>query len=94
MALVEDFAVYFADFGEAATLAGQPVRVIFDTPTDQLLGGVGMAAAAPQVQIATASVPAGAVGATLTLARGSFTVREHQADGTGLSLLLLQKAAA
>lgn len=86
MAFTEDFTPFFADFGEAATLAGVAVRVIFEGP-----GGTvqGMSIEAPQVQIASASVPSDYAGAVLVLARGSFKVREHTPDGTGLSLLTL-----
>lgn len=93
MPLAEDFAPFFADFGEAGTLAGQPVRVIFDAPVEQQLGGAGVLSAVPQVQIATASVPASVEGASLVLARGSYTVRERIDDGTGLTLLMLRGAA-
>ena len=86
MAFTEDFTPFFADFGEAATLAGAAVRVIFDGPGGTQLG---MSIEAPQVQIASASVPADYQGAVLVLARGSFKVREHTPDGTGLSLLTL-----
>lgn len=94
MAFVEDLTPYFADFGDAGTLAGEAVRVIFDAPMDQQLPGAGMVSAQPQVQIATASVPSGVDGATLVIPQGTFVVREHTADGTGLSLLMLQRAAA
>lgn len=95
MAFTEDLAPFFADFGDAATLAGVAVRVIFDGP-----GGVsnGMTIEAPQVQIATASVPAAYKGATLIISTGrgagTYKVREHQPDGTGLSLLGLTEVAA
>lgn len=94
MAFAEDLVPFFADFGDAATLAGVAVRVIFDGP-----GGTsgGMTIEAPQVQIASASVPAAYKGATLVVATGrgagSYKVREHLPDGTGLSLLSLTKAA-
>ena len=94
MALVEDFAPFFADFGDDATLAGVAVRIIFDGP-----GGTtnGMTIEAPQVQIASASVPAAYKGAALVIATGrgagSYKVREHLPDGTGLSLLSLTEVA-
>ena len=94
MAFVEDLTPLFADFGDDGTLAGSPVRVIFDEPGRVQLGGVGMAVRDPQVQIATASVPASPEGAALVIPQGSFTVRQHIPDGTGLSLLMLSKAAA
>lgn len=93
MPFAEDLTPFFADFGDAGTLAGQPVRVIFDNPTDQQLGGVGIASAQPQVQIATASVPEAAHGAALVIPQGSFKVRERHDDGAGLTVLTLARAA-
>jgi hypothetical protein len=95
MAFVEDLTPYFADFGDAATLAGAAVRVIFDGP-----GGVlgGMTIEAPQVQIASSGVPAAYKGATLIISTGrgagTYKVREHLPDGTGMSLLSLTEVAA
>lgn len=94
MAFAEDLAPFFADFGEAATLAGVAVRVIFDGPGGQQSG---MTIEAPQVQIASASVPASYKGATLVISAGrgagSYKVREHLPDGTGMSLLSLTEVA-
>lgn len=92
MAFVEDLAPFFADFGEAGTLNGSAVRVVFDVPTESATAAPGMYAATPQAQIATASVPANPEGLALTLDRGAYIVREHLPDGTGLSLLLLSLA--
>lgn len=94
MPFAEDLTPFFADFGDAATLDGAAVRVIFDAPVeDQGLAGPGVLSAVPQAQIATASVPSGVEGLSLVVPAGSYTVRQHIADGTGLSLLLLQVAA-
>lgn len=89
MPVVEKFAVYLKAWGVDATLAGQPVRVIFDAP-----GAVAAGAAVlePQAQLPTAGVPAQPYGAQLVLPQGTFKVAEHQPDGTGWSVLLLQKA--
>jgi hypothetical protein len=95
VAFTEDLTPYFADFGDAATLAGVAVRVIFDGP-----GGTanGMTIEAPQVQIASASVPATYKGAALVISTGrgagNYKVREHLPDGTGLSLLSLTEVSA
>jgi hypothetical protein len=89
-AFVETMSPFFAEFGEDGTLGSAPVRVIFDEPASDLLGSM---ARQPQVQIATADVPASAFGMTLSLARGTFTVREHLPDGTGMSLLLLTRVS-
>jgi hypothetical protein len=89
MSLVENLSPFFADFGDAGTLAGAPVRGIFDAAVrDQL----GVLAADPSFQLPTAQVPANAFGAALVVPQGSYTVREHLPDGTGMSLLLLSKA--
>lgn len=93
MSFVEDLTPFFADFGVDGTLAGSPVRVIFDEPGRPQLGGVGMAARDPQVQIATASVPASYLNAALVIPQGSFKVLEHLPDGTGLSTLMLKRTA-
>lgn len=93
MPFTEDLTPFFAEFGEDGTLAGQPVRVIFDAPYElALVGEVGQASAAPQCRLPTAQVPAVVHLQALVLARGSFRVREHQPDGTGVSLLILEPA--
>lgn len=94
MAFVEDLAPYFADFGDAGTLNGAAVRVIFDAPNQQqLAAGAGFMSDVPQVQLPTASVPANVVGMSLVIPQGSYTVREQQDDGTGVTVLLLRGAA-
>ena len=91
MPFAEDLSPYFADFGDAGTLAGQPVRVIFDAPGSAAFGG-DISATEPQVQIASASVPAAVVGAGLVIPQGVFIVRESVPDGSGMTLLLLALA--
>ena len=95
MAFAEELAPFFADFGDDATLAGVAVRVIFDGPGAQL---AGLSVETPVVQIASASVPAAYQGASLVISTGrgagSYKVREHTPDGTGLSLLALTKVTA
>ena len=91
MAFVEDPAPFLADFGDAGTLAGQPVRAIFDGPGGSFLG---MTVEAPQVQLPTASVPTQYHNALLVIPQGTFKVREHTPDGTGWSLLTLTAVSA
>ena len=93
MAFAEDLSPFFADFGEEGTLAGAAVRGIFEqAPADTQMGDLGVSAMQPVFELPSAQVPANAFGAALVLPRGSFTVREHQPDGTGLSRLLLTLA--
>lgn len=92
MPFVEDFTVFTSDFGLEAVLAGAPVKVIFDAPASNDLG---ITRAEPQVQIATASVPASVLNAALVVpGQGTFKVREHLPDGTGWSLLVLTRVSA
>lgn len=90
--LVEDLTVFFADFGVAATLNGAAVTVIFDAPVAQQFTDPGLYAPSPSVRIATASVPASPEGKALVVNGTSYTVREHVADGTGMSVLMLSRA--
>lgn len=92
MAFLEDLSIYFADFGEDATLDGQAVRVIFERPVQPDPVGGGIAAGAPQALIASTSVPAVFSGKPLVLASATYTVRNAYADGTGITLLELAAA--
>lgn len=93
MAFEEDFAGYFVEVGDDATLAGVSVRVIFDGPGGTFLG---MAIEQPSVQLQSSQVPASYRDAALVITTGrgtgSYKVREHTPDGTGMSLLTLQVA--
>lgn len=93
MSFSEDLSTFVADFGDVGTLDGASVQGIFDAPAvTPGLGDITAAAAEPQFQLPTASVPAAVFGKALVIPQGSFTVREHIPDGTGMSLLLLTKA--
>jgi len=93
MPFAEDLSIFVSDFGDVGTLDGYSVRGIFETPGVSLgLVDVAVAAVQPQFQMPTASVPPAAFGKTLVIPQGSFVVREHIPDGTGMSLLLLTKA--
>lgn len=78
--------------------AGGDVQVgIFDN--DYLradIGAIGMAASGPAITVPTASLPAAVVGAPVVVeyqgATTAYTAAEHHPDGTGLSVLLLERA--
>lgn len=76
-----------------ATLAGLAVTGIFDAAYQSAEVGLsGMASTQPGFTLASASVPAGVTGLVLVHAGVSYTVVEHQPDGTGVSVLLLERA--
>lgn len=91
---VENLSTFFREFGSDATLAGQPVRVVFDNAA--ALGSVGfsgMAGTQPQATLPTASITGEAVGQTLVIGAATYTVAAHEPDGTGVSRLVLEVAA-
>lgn len=91
--LAENLTPFFSEFAVDGVLAGSAVRVIFDSPTDGVFSGAGMAVHMPQVTLPTASVPAAVHGALLVIPQGSFTVRDRSDDGTGITTLMLQGAS-
>lgn len=96
MAMVENIAAFFqtSDFAVNATLAGLPVVGIFDLAY-QLgdVGGTGMASTAPVFTLPTANVPANPIGLAMVVNLISYTVSAHEPDGTGISLLMLERVS-
>ncbi len=74
----------------AATLNGVAVGIIFDNGSDGALSG-GMLGTNPIATIATADAVAPR-GQTLIVDAVSYTVREAKPDGTGITVLELEKA--
>lgn len=97
MALLEDFAPYFAEFGVRADLDGEAVDGIFDRPYGD---PYGVATGSPMWQMPTAQVPTStAVGAPFTLApevaaelgvSTHWRVRSIEPDGTGVTTIHLE----
>lgn len=95
MPFAESFAPFFSvsDFATSATLNGVAVSGIFDAAYALAgAGTLGMADTRPSFTLPTASVPASPAGKTLVIGAASYVVAEHQPDGTGVSLLLLEAA--
>lgn len=94
----EDLALYFdtdatAGLASAVTLDGQAKAAIFDN--EYQLGTVantGMATTMPMLTLPTSSVPASPVGKAAVVGGVTYTVVEHQPDGTGVSRLMLERA--
>jgi hypothetical protein len=92
MAFVEDLAPFFStdDFAVDATLGGVDVRVIFDAaylePLGNMVEGVG-----PVATIATADAASAAHGTNLVIGATTYKVRGIEPDGTGVTLLRLEK---
>ena len=93
----EDLSAFFDvanGFAASATLNGSAVSGIFDN--GNILGSVGMmgmSSTAPSFTLPAASVPASPIGTSLVIGLSSYLVAAHEPDGTGVSLLLLEKSA-
>lgn len=94
MAFAENLAPYFntAEFADSATLDGTSVNGIFDGEyTDPL----DVESSGPVFTLPTASSSSAAHGQTLVIATGhgagTYKVRGVQPDGTGVTVLKLEK---
>lgn len=92
--LVESIANFFADFAATScTVGGVAVQAIFEN--DLALGRVGlmgMASVQPTLMLPTSSVAADPVGLAAVVNGTSYVVASHEPDGTGVSLLRLERA--
>lgn len=78
----------------SASLNGAAVSGMFDNAYELANVGItGMASSVPVFRLLTSSVPAGVVGMPLTIGATAYTVVEHQPDGVGVSLLMLERAS-
>lgn len=98
MPMVEDLSTFFNvdEFGVQAVLDGaRAVTGIFDNGHRQALGAIGVqdpSFTAPSADLATA-VQGSALRIDGIEGVGRYTVRDIQPDGTGVTTLLLTKAA-
>lgn len=95
MAFTEDLAAFLgtSDFATAATYDGATaINVIFDNDWDAMpLGMAGQSALRPRAMCRSADIAANPVGKTLLVNAVTYTIAEHQPDGTGMSLLILKR---
>jgi hypothetical protein len=92
---VEDMSAFFSpsEFAIEATLDGVTVRGIFDNAFVASGYGMGMATTNPTMTMPTSQLPADPVGKPFIYGGLSYVVAEHHPDGTGMSVLMLERAA-
>jgi hypothetical protein len=90
--MTEDLAPFFADFAVDATVNGAAVRGIFDNGFALGSVGIGMAGTQPTLRLRTADVTADPVGQAVSVNAVAYTVAAHEPDGTGVSVLMLERA--
>lgn len=87
----EDLTAFFTDFGVTATVGGASVQVIFDNANQGTrVGLLGMAGTQPAITCKTADLTADPVGLTAVVGGVAYTITQHEPDGTGISLCLLE----
>ena len=93
----EDLSAFFdvdGGFSVSATLDGAPVSGIFDNGTALgSVGMMGMSSTSPSFTLPTASVPDSPIGLAVVVGSASYLVAAHEPDGTGVSVLVLEKSA-
>lgn len=106
MAFVEDFSAFFGDFATSVTIAGVSLKGIFDDP--YALGNVGvsgMDSCRPTLTLPTVSVPAAVIAQLddhstmlddlrFAVHGNTYQIVGHEPDGTGMSVLALEKVLA
>ena len=80
---------FFVDFGVVATIGAATVTGIFDVPTAEAFGMLGTD---PTFTCAAADVPGIAAGQAVTINAVAYTVTAVRPDGTGVTVLTLDKA--
>ena len=96
MAFAESFSLYFRDFGVDATLNGAAVRGYFraagQDSSSMGFGNGGLDSLNPTFQMPSSQAPTSALGQTLAIpGQGSWKVASVDPDGTGISLLRLER---
>jgi len=75
--------------GEDVVVAGRPLRALFDAAYADVLGVAGIA---PALTCASADVAHAVRGSAVTVRGVAYTVVNLQPDGTGVTVLILERA--
>lgn len=92
MPYTDDVSQWFAsdDFAEVVTIAGASKRAIFDNAYARV-GGI-VSASDPALWVQSADVSTVARGAAVVVRGVAYTVRDIEADGTGVTVLQLERS--
>ena len=91
----EDLSPFFdvaGGFAQTASVGGSSFPVIFDKAYASALGNM-VESTGPVCQAKTADVSTVVQGTSITIASVAYKVREVQPDGTGVTILFLERAA-
>ena len=91
--MTEDLAPFFADFATTATIGGAAVPVIFDNAWAlAAVGFAGMSGTGPSALVMTARLAADPIGVACVINSVTYSIATHEPDGTGLSLIRLERS--
>lgn len=84
---------FLNDFGVDVVLSDKTIKGIFDSPHNPLSVGGEMQFSVQEtyITVETSDVSDIAYGSTLTISDDSYVVTDVQPDGTGMSVLMLEK---
>lgn len=91
----EDLSLFFSptEFADNAMLDGLLVQGIFERKYAEAGAGMGMSSTVPAYTLASADVPLDPIGKLLVIDGVTYAIAAHEPDGTGISLLLLERTA-
>jgi hypothetical protein len=90
----EALSAFFSpsEMADSVTVNGASVSAIFNNGYSAgNVGGMGIASTQPTLTLATSDVPTNSVGLSVVARGVSYTIAEHQPDGTGVSTLYLER---
>lgn len=91
MAITEDYDVFFAEHGDAATLGVTALRGILEEGPELVFGNA-IGGNDPRFHCRFSALPADPRGLALAVGSRNFTVRDWQHDGAGVAILTLETA--
>ena len=92
----EDLSAFYnvSELATTVTLNGVSVAAIFDNGYSAgSVGIMGVASTQPSLNLATTLVPTNPVGTSAVVNGTTYTVAAHEPDGTGVSLLYLERTS-
>lgn len=88
----DDLALFFTDFAIDAEWAGKDIKVIFHNAYEAVsLFGADVESKNPFLEVKDSDIEDMGHDETITIAGVAYLVRSIQADGTGISLIMLSK---
>lgn len=89
--VTEDIAAYMTMFGQSVVVNGAEINAIFDDGFREALSEPGAESSMPRLTCRTSDVASAAHGQAVTVGASSFEVVGVEPDGTGVTVLMLER---